>query len=62
MRTLAKAITKKENSILNFDWPNEKTYDQWKTKYSMAIERVHMATKDIIINWVEEEQPDVEDV
>ena len=61
LRTLAKAFMKKENVILNFDWPNEKIYDQWKTEHSVAIERVYMEVEDKLINWVEEEKPDTKD-
>ena len=57
LRTQARAIMKKESFILNFDWPDDKTYDQWKTKHSMDIERVHMVVEDKEINQVEEEQP-----
>ena len=61
LRTLARTIMKKESAILTFDWPNEKKYDQWKTKHSMAIERVHMVVEDKVINWVEEEQTNTKD-
>ena len=27
LRVLARGVMKKENTILNFDWPDEKTYD-----------------------------------
>ena len=56
LRTLARAINKKESTILNFDWLDERTYDQWKTKHSMAFERIQMVDEDKEINWVEEEQ------
>ena len=57
LRTMVRAVMKKEKDILSFDWPDERTYDQWKTEHSMVIERVHVATKDKLIDWVEEEQP-----
>ena len=62
LRTLDRVVNKKESAILNFDWLDERTYDQWKTKHSMAFERVHMVAKDKEINWVEEEQPQVGDI
>ena len=49
-------MMKKEDNILNFDWPDEATYDQWKTKHAMALERIQMAAQDKEINWVVEEK------
>ena len=52
---------KKEDNILNFDWPNEETYDQWKPEHAMALERIQMATQDKEINQVEGEELQVEE-
>ena len=38
LRVLARSVTKKENSILYFDWPNEAMYSQWKFEHAMALE------------------------
>ena len=46
---------KKEDAILNFDWPNERTYDQWKIEHFMEIERIHMAVEDKEIHCVEDD-------
>ena len=37
LKTMTRVVLKREKDILNFDWPDERTYDQWKTNYSMAI-------------------------
>ena len=62
LRALARAVMKKEYAILNFDWLDEKTYGQWNTKHSMTIERMHMVVEDKEINWVENDEPQVEEV
>ena len=57
LRVLAKSVTKKENSILHFDWLDEVMYSQWKPKHTMALEQIQMAAQDKEINLVDEEQP-----
>ena len=57
LRTMARGVLKREKDILNFDWPNERTHDQWKTNHSMAIEKVRMTAEDKMINWAKEEEP-----
>ena len=57
LRVLARSVTKKENSILHFDWPDEAVYSQWKSEYAMALEQTQMVAQDKEINWVDEEQP-----
>ena len=57
LRVLAKNVMKKEDSILHFDWPNEVTYEQWKSERDVALERIQMVAQDKEINWVDEEQP-----
>ena len=39
LRVLARSVTKKENSILHFDWPDEAVYSQWKYEHAMALEQ-----------------------
>ena len=53
---------KREKDILNFDWLDERTYDQWKTDHSMAIEKLHIVVEDKMLNWVEEEEPDNDNI
>ena len=52
---------KKEDNILNFEWPDEATYDQWKIEHAMTLERIQMAAHDKEINQVEEEELHVEE-
>ena len=59
---MAKGVMMREKDIFRFDWPDERTYDQWKSDHSMSIERLHMIAKDKVINWVEAEEPKNEDV
>ena len=62
LKEMAKGVMKREKNILSFDWPDERTYDQWKTNHSMAIKRLHMVSKDKLINWVETEEQNNEHV
>ena len=62
MRVLAKSVTKKENNILHFDWPDEAVYNQWKCEHAMALEQIQMSVQDKEINWVDEEQPQSEQI
>ena len=62
LRALSRTMMKREDIVLNFDWLDERTYDQWKSENSIAIERMHMVVEDKEINWVEDEQPQVEGV
>ena len=39
LRVLARSVTKKENNILHFDWPDEAVYSQWKSEHAMALSR-----------------------
>ena len=55
-RVLARSVTKKENNILHFDWPDEAMYNQWKSEHAMALEQIQMVARDKEINWVDEEQ------
>ena len=57
LRVLAKSVTKKENSLLHFDWLDEVVYSQWKFEHAMALEQIQMAAQDKEIIWIEEEQP-----
>ena len=38
LRVLARSVTKKENSILHFDWLDEEVYSQWKFESAIALE------------------------
>ena len=51
---------KKEDSILHFDQPDEVAYEQQKSENVMALERIQMVAQDKEINWVEEEETQVE--
>ena len=53
LRVLARSVTKRENSILHFDWPDETVYNQWKSEHTMALEQTQMAAEDKEINWVD---------
>ena len=55
LRVLAKNVTKEENNILHFDWPDEVMYSQWKSEHAMALEQIQMVAQDKEINWVDEE-------